>query len=149
MLRAERVDTFEDDPTPLRALGGVARRLTLGRDVLGPFVEGAEGDALPGAAVVRKVDRDAVKPRPQGVVRFEALERAMGASEGIDHDLLGGRGILRDGHAEPVDTVAIAVEQVVEREQVAGAGRVDEVAIAAGLGLEAVARCPRPAGHGR
>jgi hypothetical protein len=149
VLRAKSVDALQDDPPALGPFGGLARRFTLGGDVFGAVVERAEADTLPRPPVVREVDCDAVQPRPQGVVGLETLDRAVGAREGVDDDLLGGGRILRDREAETVDAVAVPVEQVVERGDVARSGRVDELTIAARLDGGAVALGARRAGQGR
>ena len=149
VLRAKCVDALQDDPPALGPLRRLARRFTLGGDVLGPVIQRAEADALPRPAVVRQIDCDAVQPWPQRVVRLETLDRAVGAREGVDDDLLRGGRVLRDRQAEAVDAVAVAVEQIVEREGLARPGRMDELAIAARLDRDAVALGASLAGQGR
>src|SRR2546428_9240105 len=63
----------------------------------------------------------------------------MCAGEGVDDDLFGGRGILRDREPEAEDPIAIRVEECVECDGVAVARRVNEIVIGAAVPRRGVA----------
>ena len=91
VFRTELIDRGKHESSDLGLLGDVRRRAVLvGERFISGFIERREDHVLARPPVVRKVDSDSVKPRAQRVVRLEPGERAVGPSEGIDHDLLGG-----------------------------------------------------------
>ena len=115
VLRSELLDRAQHEPSELRLLGLVGGRAVLVRErLVDRVVERREDDALTRSPVVREVDRNPIQPRTQRGVRFEAGERTMGARESVDHDLFGGRGILRDREPEAEDPIAVFVEKGVK-----------------------------------
>ena len=91
VLGTERVHGLQHQTAELGELGeGGGRAVLVGDCLVDDVVERGEHDVLPRPAVVRKIHRNAIEPRPQRIVWFESSERPVRAGERIDGDLFRG-----------------------------------------------------------